>query len=204
MSAAVLSAVPMMNSASASSAVTQYKTYVLYNVANNKNIAYFDFTLNYVTNVTAEKSTATSLCEEGYFSSSNNTSSRKILNTYNGPTIGATGKLCATKFIVPMNTDSVYDVVSLSNVVVRNTNGVTLSPTSICIDEVLLGDVDLNGIVDNNDATLIQNSIANPDNYRLSDKQADAADVYQRGSSGITGMDALEIQKYVNGQITNF
>lgn len=87
MSAAVLSAVPMINSFSANAAVTQYKTYVIYNVANNKNIAYFDFILNYNANITAEESTATYLCQNGYFSSSDNKSSRKLLNTYNGPTM---------------------------------------------------------------------------------------------------------------------
>ena len=203
MSAVILSAVPMINSFSANAAVTQYKTYVLYNATNNPNISYFDFMLNYTTGVTAEKSKATSLCKNGYFSSSNNTSSRKILNTYNGPTIGATGNLCATKLLVPMNTDSIYDVVSRSNVTIRNANGVTLAPTSIYMEVVLLGDVDLNGVVNNKDAELIMKAIANPNAYPLSKKQVDAADVCDRGD-GVTAKDALEIQKYVQGQIAHF
>ncbi len=205
MSAAVMCAVPMINSFSANAAVTvtKYKTYVLYNVANDKSISYFNFTLNYINGVTAEKSEATSLCQNGYFSSSNSTTSRKVLNTYNGQAIGATGKLCSTKFIVPMDTDSVYDVVSRSNVTIRNSNGVTLPPTSIYMEEVLLGDVDLNGVVNNDDADLIMKAISNPNNYRLSAKQIDAADVCDRGD-GLTLKDALEIQKYVQGQITHF
>ena len=39
-------------------AVTQYKTYVIYNVASTPNIAYFDFTLNYTVGITAKKSKA--------------------------------------------------------------------------------------------------------------------------------------------------
>ncbi|MDE5935794.1 MAG: hypothetical protein K2G83_00080, partial [Ruminococcus sp.] len=163
-SAAALSVVPMINGFSASAAATKYKTYVIYSVANNPNIAYFDFALNYGTNVTAEKSKATYLCKNGYFSSSDN--GQRILSTYNGPAIGATGNLCETKFIVPMNTDSIYDVVSLSNVVVRNASGVTLAPTSIYMEEILLGDVDMNGVVDDRDSDLILNSIVNPDNYK--------------------------------------
>lgn len=203
MSAAILSAVPMINSFSANAAVTQYKTYVIYNVANNKNIAYFDFILNYNANIIAEESTATYLCQNGCFSSSDNKSSRKVLNTYNEPTIGTTGNLCETKFIVPMNTDSIYDVVSRSNVTVRNANVITLSPASITMDEVLLGDVDLNGIVDDKDADIVMNFLSNRDKYPLTDKQYAAADVYDRGN-GVTGSDALEIRKYVKGIIAHF
>ena len=203
MSAVILSVVPMISSFSANAAatVTKYKTYVLYNVANNPNIAYFDFTLNYTTDVTAEESEPTSLCKNGYFSSSDN--GKRVLTTYNGPKIGATGNLCSTKFIVPMDTESIYDVVSCSNVVIRNANGVTLASTSIYMEEVLLGDVDLNGVVNNNDAELIMKALGNPDNYHLNTKQKDAADVCGRGD-GITAMDALTIQEYVQGQITHF
>lgn len=102
-----------------------------------------------------------------------------------------------------MNTDSIYDVVFRSNVTVRNVNGITLSPTSITMDEVLLGDVDLNGIVDDKDADLVMNFLSNRDKYPLTDKQYAAADVYDRGN-GVTGSDALEIRKYVQGIIAHF
>lgn len=202
MSAFVLSAVPMISSLSANAAVTQYKTYIVYNKATNSSISYFDFTLNYGANVSAEESTATSLCKNGYFSSSNNTSSRKILNTYNGSSIGDTGVVCKTKFVVPMNTDSIYDLVSLSNVTVRNANGITLSPSSIAMCDILLGDVDMNGVVNNADAQLIMNALSNPSDYHLNDKQIAAADVY--GNDGVTAMDSLTIQRYVQGQIAHF
>lgn len=45
------------------------------------------------------------------------------------------------------------------------------------------------------------NSLANPDNYKLSARQL--ADVYYKGN-GLTNMGALEIQRYVLGQITHF
>ena len=47
-------------------------------------------------------------------------------------------------------------------------------------------------------------SIGNPDTYKLDEKQQIAADVYERGTSGITNMDALEIQRYIIGQISHF
>ena len=206
MSAAILSAVPMINSFSANAAVPQYKTYVLYNVASKSNITYFHFLLNYNNGVTVEKAKATSLCQNGYFNCLHGTFNQGTTYqeiTYNGPAIGATGTLCSTKFIVPMNTESLYEVISRSNVTIRDNNRVVISPTSIYMEEVLLGDVDLNGVVDNSDAELIMKVLSNPDKYRLSAKQMDAADVYNRGD-GVTTADALEIQRYVLGQITHF
>lgn len=204
-SSVILCALPIANGISASAAgKSPLKTYIVYNVSQNPNIAYFDFKLNYTSNVeTAEKSTATKLCNGGYFRSTINTSIRKIQNTYNGDTIGARGNLTSTKFVVPMNTESIFDVVTYSNVVIRNSNNVTLSPTSITMDAVLLGDVNLDGVVDINDADLIMNYLVNRDEYKLNAKQADAADVYQRGG-GITAMDALTIQEYINGEISHF
>lgn len=202
LSAFMMSAVPMINSFSANAAVTQYKTYVLYSVANKPNITYFHFLLNYPASVKSEKSEATSLCKNGYFSPLISTSNYQEI-TYNGPAIGATGTLCSTKFIVPMNTESLYDVVSRSKVTIRDDDRITISPTSITIEEVLLGDVDLNGVVNDDDATLIMNALTNADKYKLSDKQRDAADVYSRGD-GVTARDALTIQEYVQGQIAHF
>lgn len=203
-SAAVMCAVPMMNSFSANAAVIQYKTYLVVSVAQNPTIAYFDFTLNYDANIIeAYPGVATSLCKNGSFTSSVNTSKRKVLHTYNGNAIGARGDLCTTKFVAPMDSDSIFDYVWQSDVKIRNASGVTLPPTSITLEEVLLGDVDMNGVVDNNDATRVLQSIGNPDQYSLNPRQRLAADVYQPGS-GITAMDALEIQRYVNGDIAHF
>lgn len=204
MSAAVMCAVPMMNSLPTNAATTQYKTYLVVSVAQNPNIAYFDFVLNYDTNILdASPAVATSLCKNGSFTSSVNTSKRKILHTYNGNAIGARGYLCTTKFVAPMDSDSIFDYVWQSDVKIRNASGATLSPTSITMDEVLMGDVDLNGVVDNDDAQLVLNFIGNRDHYPLTARQQLAADVYQPGS-GITAMDSLEIQRYAAGVIAHF
>lgn len=202
-SAAVMCAVPMASNLSANAAVNQSKTYLVIGVGENPNIAYFDFALNYSSSITANKGTATDLCKNGYFSSSNNTSQRKVLHTYNGASIGAKGDLFTTKFVAPMNSDSIFDYVSQSDVKIRNASGTTLSPASITLDSILLGDVDMNGVVNDDDATLIMQSIGNPDRYPLTYRQVLAGDVYESGS-GLTGQDALTIQRYVLGQIEHF
>lgn len=202
-SAAVMCAIPMASNISANAAVNQSKTYLVIGVGQNPNIAYFDFALNYSSGITANKGTATNLCNKGYFSSSNNTTQRKVLHTYNGSAIGAKGDLFTTKFVAPMNSDSIFDYVSQSDVKIRNASGTTLSPSSITLDEILMGDVDMNGVVNNDDATAIMRYMGNPDRYPLTDRQILAGDVYEPGS-GLTGQDALTIQKYVIGQIEHF
>lgn len=203
-SSVILCALPIANGISASAAgTTQFKTYVLYNISQDPSVAYFDFSLSYNSSVTAEPSKATSLCNGGYFRSNNNTISRKVQCTYNGNAIGNTGVLNSTKFITPMTTSSVYDVVKYTDAVIRNENGITLSSTSITMDATLLGDVNLDGVVNNSDAELIMKHVSNAYAYPLNDKQKDAADVYNRGD-GISNMDALTIQKYVQGQISQF
>lgn len=182
---------------------TKSKTYVLYNVGQNRNITYFNYNLSYQSNVIAESSEATALCNGGQFHSTHNESTRKIQNTYNGSAIGTTGALVSTKLIVPMDTDSIFDVVTYSNAVIRNQNGTTLSPASITMDEVLLGDVNLDGVVDDLDVEFIMKCITNPDRYKMTQKGKDAADVYHRGD-GVTASDAFEIQRYVQGQINHF
>ena len=204
-SASVLCAVPIVDGFSVSATdTTQLKTYVVYNIARNPNIAFFEFALDYTDDVIAERSFATSLCR-GFFFSIDRTAFNQVKNTYDGNKypIGETGTITSTKFLVPMNTESIYDKITYSEAVIRNANGGILSPTYITMDDVLLGDVDLNGIVNNYDAELIMKAIGNADDYPLSERQKDAADVYSRGD-GITAMDALTIQEYVSGQISHF
>lgn len=102
-----------------------------------------------------------------------------------------------------MTTSSIYDIVKYTDDVIRNENGITLSPTFITMETILFGDINLEGIVDINDSDLIMKSIANPDEYKLNAKQVAAADVYQRGD-GITAIDALTIQEYINDEICHF
>ncbi len=63
--------------------------------------------------------------------------------------------------------------------------------------DIVYGDTDLNGKVELNDAVMIMSSIADPDNYVLTEEEINAGDVYQRGD-GINNMDALSIQKYLS------
>ena len=58
------------------------------------------------------------------------------------------------------------------------------------------GDANLDGIVNMGDAVLIMQSLANPDTYHLTDQGLANADVYKNGS-GITGHDAVAIQKFL-------
>ena len=64
------------------------------------------------------------------------------------------------------------------------------------------GDANNDGAVDVSDATLIMQSLANGDEYKLDEKGADNADVENRGD-GVTAMDALAIQQYLNGSVAS-
>ena len=66
----------------------------------------------------------------------------------------------------------------------------------------LYGDANNDGAVDVSDATLIMQSLANGDEYKLDEKGADNADVENRGD-GVTAMDALAIQQYLNGSVAS-
>lgn len=204
-SAAVLCAMPMINGAAANAAdSSKMKTYVIYNVATRSDIAYFDFTLDYKSDVIAEKSVATDLCNWNFFYSIDRTAFDQVRTMFdgNGYSIGDVGILTSTKFIVPMDTKSVYDKVTYSNAVVRNANGITLAPTSIIMDEILLGDANQDKSVDIADATLILQYLTNPIDYKLTDKGMLAADVNLDGV--INEDDALLIQQYDAGVIKHF
>ncbi len=204
-SASVMCAVPMLSNYSAS-AITQYKTYVIYNnyvKKSGSDMAYFNYTFSYVSGVTAEKSTATSLCSGGYFRSNNDTDSREVQCIYLGDPITKTGALASTKFIVPMSTQDVLHVVNYSDVVIRDVNNKLLSTDNIELETILLGDVDGDGKVTEKDSDAILNYLVNKDKNPLTYREKLAADVYDRGN-GITAIDALEIQRYIIGQISHF
>jgi len=75
--------------------------------------------------------------------------------------------------------------------------------------DINYGDVDLDGTVAMNDAVLIMQSITNPNKYGLNGTDSSHiteqgrlnADVYENSRSGVTNMDALQIQKYLLGQV---
>ncbi len=72
----------------------------------------------------------------------------------------------------------------------------TTTTTTAPDNDVLLGDADLNGTVELNDAVKIMCNVADGTANPLTEAEADAGDVYQRGD-GISNMDALAIQKYL-------
>ncbi len=205
-SASVMCAVPMLSNYSAS-AVTQYKTYAVCcnyeKVSGNNYTAYFDLTMHYNSGFTGEKAIATYLCNSGTFRSTINTASRNIQCTYMGDPIKTNGYLAFAKVIAPMSTKSTDEFIYFTSKVIRDINGNALSTENIKMDKILMGDVNLDGKVTEEDAILIMNSIANPDEYKLNAKQRMAADVYRTGD-GVTNGDAATIMEYVNGEIRNF
>ncbi len=72
----------------------------------------------------------------------------------------------------------------------------TTPGTTVVDKDIVYGDTDLNGVVELNDAVMIMSSIADPENYVLTEQQILSGDVYQCGD-GISNMDALAIQKYL-------
>ena len=71
----------------------------------------------------------------------------------------------------------------------------TTEPTSEETD-ITYGDANGDGTVSVADPTLIMQSLANPNDYTISDEDKPAADVSGNGD-GITADDALAIQKYL-------
>lgn len=83
---------------------------------------------------------------------------------------------------------------------VKSTNGsVAIGNGSVVTPDVLYGDADVDGMVNINDAVLIMQSVANPDNYKLSAEGKANADVID--GDGVTNSDALAIQFLESGKI---
>ncbi|MDE7098956.1 MAG: carbohydrate-binding domain-containing protein [Ruminococcus sp.] len=70
----------------------------------------------------------------------------------------------------------------------------SLTAISVSSADTLYGDANCDGEVNIADATAIIQAIGNKDKYALSEEGEDNADVFNRGD-GVTGMDALSIQK---------
>ena len=83
------------------------------------------------------------------------------------------------------------------------TTAAPIITTDVPDEPGLLGDANVDGVVDIADATFVLQVIGNSDKYKFKGKGEDNADVYERGG-GITAMDALSIQKYDAGVITSF
>ena len=199
--AAVMCAVPMMNGFTAGAAETeQYQTFRLYHEVNNPSVAYFDFSINYNSNIKAEPSMKTNLCEKGNFNSINYNLSHKIQTNYNGAAIGQTGTAATTKLLAPMSITSIFDEISYTMPVAKNASGATLNPFSVTHDYVLVGDSNNDGEINLADAIYIQQFLANPNKYSGLDERA--ADVNYDGV--ITEEDATLVQKYTLYLINHF
>ncbi len=77
-----------------------------------------------------------------------------------------------------------------------STSTTTTTATTSGEDDKVLGDANIDGEVTIADAVLIMQAISNADEYQISEKGQDLADVYNRGD-GITNNDALVIQMVV-------
>ena len=88
-------------------------------------------------------------------------------------------------------------------VTTTTTSAEPVTTTTNTPGDITLGDANGDDAVDVSDPTFIMQSLANPDEYKLDDKAVANADVDNRGD-GITAMDALLIQQYLNGSISSF
>ena len=79
----------------------------------------------------------------------------------------------------------------------------TTSSTTTSSNDVLLGDVNIDGNIAISDAVLVMQSLANADEFTLSADSQNAADVCNRGD-GVTNKDALAIQMYMADLVTEF
>ena len=102
-----VSAVSFCSIFTASADTTQLKTFrIFHEVAVNSNIAYFDYTINYSSIVTATPSIKTNLLDNGYFTSTNN---GKVQATYLGNSINTNGIIATTDFYTPMSVTSIFN-----------------------------------------------------------------------------------------------
>ena len=191
-----VSAVSFCSMFSASADTTQLKTFrIFHEVAVNSNIAYFDYTINYSSIVTATPSIKTILLDNGYFTSSNN---GKIQTTYMGSPIITNGIIATTDFYTPMSVSSIFNEISY-NATIRNSNNNNIDPNSITMTSVLMGDVNQDGIVNKADVNALNKYLLNSDAYRLPEKWLLAADV--KYDSIINIEDVNKITDYIMGVV---
>ena len=82
----------------------------------------------------------------------------------------------------------------------KTTAPTVTTTTTASDDKTVYGDSNCDGLITIADATLILQSIGNPDKYALTEEGKNNADVYDRGD-GITGSDALSVQKLECGML---
>lgn len=180
----------------------QLKTYRIYHeIKSNLNISYIDFSIQYSSNVLAEKSKATSLCNGGYFYSTNNISNRNIQSTYLGQPITKSGAVATTNFHVPMNTASIFNEITY-NAAIRDNNNNNLDPNTISMNAVLVGDVNLDGEITIADVVRLNKYLLDSEGHPITEKGKLAADADEDGM--LTASDSTLIQQYLAGLVDHF
>ena len=200
-----VSAVSFCSMFTASADTTQLKTFrIFHEVTTNSDIAFFDYTINYSSIVTATPSIKTILLDDGYFTSSNN---GKVQATYMGSPISTNGIIATTDFYTPMSVTSIFNEISY-NATIRNSNNNNIDPNSITMTSVLMGDVNQDGIVNKADVEALNKYLLNSDDYPLLEKELLAANVSfdfdQNGNPIIDKIDLSYLIEYTNGGVKHF
>ena len=200
-----VSAVSFCSIFTASADTTQLKTFrIFHKITANSDIAFFDYTINYSSIVTATPSIKTILLDDGYFTSSNN---GKVQATYMGSPISTNGIIATTDFYTPMSVSSIFNEISY-NATIRNSNNNNIDPNSITMTSVLMGDVNQDGVVDTTDVRELNKYLMSDTQFPLSEKAILAANVINDydndGNPKIESKDAFAITKYCNGVIEHF
>ena len=200
-----VSAVSFCSIFTASADTTQLKTFrIFHKITANSDIAFFDYTINYSSIVTATPSIKTILLDDGYFTSSNN---GKVQATYMGSPISTNGIIATTDFYTPMSVSSIFNEISY-NATIRNSNNNNIDPNSITMTSVLMGDVNQDGVVDTTDVRELNKYLMSDIQFPLSEKAILAANVINDydndGNPKIESKDAFAITKYCNGVIEHF
>ena len=200
-----VSAVSLCSMFTASADTTQLKTFrIFHEVTANSDIAFFDYTINYSSIVTATPSIKTILLDNGYFTSSNN---GKVQTTYMGSPIITNGIIATTDFYTPMSVSSIFNEISY-NATIRNSNNNNIDPNSITMTSVLMGDVNQDGVVNAEDISALNKYLLSPISFPLSEKGLLAANVKfdfdNDGNPIINSIDSALIINYCNGIIEHF
>ena len=201
-----VSAVSLCSMFTASADTTQLKTFRIYHeVTANSNIAYFDYSINYTSQVTANPSVKTNLLDNGYFTSTNN---GKVQATYLGNSINTNGIIATTDFYTSMSVLSIFNEISY-NATIRNSNNNNIDPNSITMTAVLMGDVNQDGEVDAVDSLVLNRYIMSPLEFSLfSEKCILAANIVNDydddGNPIIDTKDAIVLISYCNISIDHF
>ena len=200
-----VSAVSFCSIFTASADTTQLKTFrIFHKITANSDIAFFDYTINYSSIVTATPSIKTILLDNGYFTSSNN---GKVQTTYMGSPISTNGIIATTDFYTPMSVSSIFNEISY-NATIRNSNNNNIDPNSITMTSVLMGDVNQDGVVNAEDISALNKYLLSPISFPLSEKGLLAANVKfdfdNDGNPIINSIDSALIINYCNGIIEHF